>query len=979
MTTPATPPAAAETPPSPPARPRAVTVERFLLEEAAITWWDRAVAPPVKTRTTSSAELRGLVLGRAADPAWFTASLASEGVLEKLTAVGAISLAPEAKTLLMNVEGNGFRAGPLASYFPPSVRMFLADGRVRGKFSTRLERHPEGGQRGGFTITEAMFQDGANGPALLAVGSAKLDIARADVAGRRIDIEEISAGGVELAVRREPAGGGISVLGITAGGKAAAPAPEAAPEVKPAPEPGGAPDAQPRAPTAIPSRLHAKPPLVTLGKLDLALDKLTVTDAGNPGAAPITLEARLASKKRIELLGDEPEARPPIELDLTGKLTPLVASFGAASRISPYAAEPSLEVDFQASGIRGEGLLEAFPALAEKIDGRELADGRVRGRIETTFQVKRRYPADIGFAAPFGMRFNVKGAEFRGGQEGPVLLGLQDLAMEAPRIDPKTGGVHVKSLELTKPAALVRRTKEGVHAAGFLVRMPQAAAEPEAGAEPAEKPEPAPPPEPQPEPKPASPQPAPTQPDTQRAEVRIDRIIVSGVDVLIEDTSAEPAFRMPLTDLDVEVHGITNRALTEPRPIRFSALLRSGKVELPKALKKGAILGAASDALALASGAEVEKAGGMEERSLFEEATTSGKLTLFPKPTGWVKAGLSSFELAALKGIAESKGMTLTGGLFDAGANVRFASDGSLDADTSLTFTDLDVTEPSDGPIFRYLSLPAPLGTVIFVLRDEDGALEIPVSFGVGAEGLSKAEVVRAALASMGTVIANAVAHAPLRMMGAVGSLVAGEEEEKPEEPVIVRFSGGDPSASGGEIARLEPLLERLRDGEELNLTLTHALGGADVARAGLRSSPSVTEIMDLARQIQFRRDELVRERETRAAEAKALYGLGMGREAAAAAERAAKLDRESGLLELSLDRLRDLIKPGAERQGVRRMREATLAIGRARLAGVRWALIDSGIPGIEERIRILPARFEEPQGDGGGTVSVLASVRKEP
>ena len=60
-------------------------------------------------------------------------------------------------------------------------------------------------------------------------------------------------------------------------------------------------------------------------------------------------------------------------------------------------------------------------------------------------------------------------------------------------------------------------------------------------------------------------------------------------------------------------------------------------------------------------------------------------------------------------------------------------------------------------------------------------------------------------------------------------------------------------------------------------------------------------------------------------------------------------------------------------------MREASLAIGRARLAGIRWALIDSGIEGIEERIRIMPARFEEPQGDGGGTVSVLASVRKEP
>ena len=363
------------------------------------------------------------------------------------------------------------------------------------------------------------------------------------------------------------------------------------------------------------------------------------------------------SKKRIELLGDEPEERPPFELDLTGKLTPLIGAFGAAARISPYAAEPSLEVDFQASGIRGEGLLEAFHPSRRRSTADELADGRVRGRVEATFQVKRRYPADVGFSVPFGMRFHVKGAEFRGGPEGPVLLGLQELAMEAPRIDPKTGGVHVKSVEITKPAALVRRTREGVHAAGFLVRLPPAAEGTETAAGSDEQPEAAPPPEPKDSPPPASP-----APGTPTAEVRIDRLIVTGVDFLLEDTfrraRVPDAAHGPRRGGPRDHEPGARRAPADP--LQRAPSLRQGAA--PEDLEEGSGPGSRERRdRARHPGDEVEKEGGIEERTLFEEATTSGKITLYPKPSGWVKAGLSSFELAAASGIAVFPGRDAQG------------------------------------------------------------------------------------------------------------------------------------------------------------------------------------------------------------------------------------------------------------------------------------------------------------------------------
>jgi hypothetical protein len=51
----------------------------------------------------------------------------------------------------------------------------------------------------------------------------------------------------------------------------------------------------------------------------------------------------------------------------------------------------------------------------------------------------------------------------------------------------------------------------------------------------------------------------------------------------------------------------------------------------------------------------------------------------------------------------------------------------------------------------RYLHLPAPLETVLFVLRDKEGTHEIPLDLSVPPEGHSAGAITQAAIAALGT------------------------------------------------------------------------------------------------------------------------------------------------------------------------------------------------------------------------------------
>jgi len=102
--------------------------------------------------------------------------------------------------------------------------------------------------------------------------------------------------------------------------------------------------------------------------------------------------------------------------------------------------------------------------------------------------------------------------------------------------------------------------------------------------------------------------------------------------------------------------------------------------------------------------------------------------------------------LQAARGIVQPYGITLGGGTFDFAADVRMQGADTFDAKLYPTFTDLRVTEPSNGPIQRTLQIPAPLDIGIAAVQDADGSISLPVRVPIKAGEID-----------MGTIIGSAV------------------------------------------------------------------------------------------------------------------------------------------------------------------------------------------------------------------------------
>jgi hypothetical protein len=399
--------------------------------------------------------------------------------------------------------------------------------------------------------------------------------------------------------------------------------------------------------------------------------------------------------------------------------------------------------------------------------------------------------------------------------------------------------------------------------------------------------------------------------------------------------------------------GVSNMDLYENKPIRFDLTVNAGKVHLSK--KNGS---------------------GPQDRDLFAQVAANGKVSLYPEIDGYAKANVSGFELASLSGEAKQFKMKLSGGTFDEAVDVRFKG-GSMDAHTKTVVTDLAYQEPPDGPIFKLLHLGAPVDTVIGLVQDADGSITLPVDVPVAKGHLEMASVIGSATGAVGLVLGTAVASAPLKAVNIVGGLLGGEKKKEPERPVVLSFPAGSTSLEPGTTVALVGVIERLKKEKGLEIQLKQQLGGGDVDLARDRANPSPQECSALVYRNHQRKLDLERLQAQVAGQVRGLYASREDAEAARTLAQLHTIDRELSQTEDSLDKLYDLLRPGADRQADRRTRSASLDVAWGRLDTVRAALVASGIPDIDKHIDKYNAQFN-PEGDAGGTVTLtLVPTRK--
>ncbi|MDW8262767.1 MAG: DUF748 domain-containing protein, partial [Phycisphaerales bacterium] len=605
---------------------------------AQLDWTDEMAG--VAVGVTADVSLAGLRVAQDLRPGKLQVKLGAGQLARDISLAGDLTLSPRQAGFSGQITADGLKPGPLAAYLPAGAGLSLSEGKFRVRLDAGLGMAAAGGYCGHLIAEDLEYRD--QDQLLAQVRSFRFAADRIDPSGGVIAIREVSSSGVEATCELRP-DGSTQFLGLllhpdpSRGSNrdeaASSPVPFAA-------EPSAAPVTDPK---AIVAAAEKPLPLLTVDRLDLRLDRLTVVNRRFDEAAPVTVSnLQLQTLNRLEWAGPEPQKHPPTKLRFSCGLSPLVESVTTEATLAPFAADPSATIDLRIDGVRGEGIPELLPPVRPWIDGTRLVDGRFRTRVEVHLHPDRRGGGPADYSRGFGADIIIDGTEFGRGDGGDVLAGVDRIRLDQARIEPLSGNITVKTLEINRPAAQLIHDEQGLEAFGLVLKLPKPAAK-ESGDQQART-------EPIAEESPQTMIPA-ARPEQRPAsasggEIRLDRVLISGLDVRLEDRTVDPPILLPLNGLDVDASGLSSRLMSEPRTVRFDAVLSAGQVTLPRKLS-GGIAGALGDLGAVLAGkaGEIPTQPELEDRPLFSQAAASGRLALFPQPAGWLKASLNGLEL----------------------------------------------------------------------------------------------------------------------------------------------------------------------------------------------------------------------------------------------------------------------------------------------------------------------------------------------
>jgi hypothetical protein len=953
-------------------------IARIALEGGRALWSDASVGEEnVELSAGFTAAIRKLEIGPEALPTSVELALELPGNLDKLSVRGEASLRPGALSTQLALRGSGLRQGSLAAYLPVGVQNTLTDGRFAADLEARVLEAEEGGQRLEATLSKVSLREAESDEALFAIESARVIAPRLDGEAARFEIQELSLSGTELLVTRH-AEGVHELLGLRIDPKSAVQLDaEDAEDADQAPgksPPGTA--AQPKGKSGPGYRLASeqkKLPYFAIQNFSLELARLRLLDlSGEVAAPPLDTRLRIFAPETLTLSAPENESLSPLLLRVEGAAEPLIGKIGAELSTTLRGAQPLIQAQLAIEEIHGKALAEVLPSLARRIDASAIQNGSFTARMETELHLVRRSEFDIDLSRGFGAEILIEDIAFRAKPEGEVLAGVGRVYLLAPRIL-LNGNSRIDRIEIDNIVGQARQTKEGVEILGMHIQLP----EPQPGEATSAKPE-APRPQPQ-EPQPDSPRAG--DPEDKGPHIDIGVISVNGLDFDFVDESTDPVTHLPLQGLAMEIQGISTRALTESRPIRFNVSLTGGDVELPKPHRASSlVMGILSSAANAVTGAgnEVE----LEQRAFLQEFSAQGQMVLHPHPFGRIRTSIAGLELLALRGMAKKSGVEIGSGVHDSGLRLEFRGEKGLDLSARFTFEDLQMDEPPGGPISSYLKLPAPLNAVIFALKDQNDQIRIPVSVHIAEGNIGAGQISGAIITALGSVFADAIAAVPLRTAGAVtgalglGNIFGSSERDLEALKQQVDFAPAASAITAKNQPAIIQMAELLQDDEELGIVLVHEFGKADLERAMLLANPGPAQTRALVQRLRLRKAELTRQRESKGAQLRAFVHLGNEQQVQLRVHELQTLDRQLGETETAIDKALALLAPGAARRAPQRALDLARALAKERMEQVRSEILRRIGPNQGERIEIRTPRLGEEQREGGGLVLIAPRVR---
>ncbi|MEM7163930.1 MAG: DUF748 domain-containing protein [Planctomycetota bacterium] len=856
-------------------------------------------------------------------PARLSGRLRSDRFVERVTVEGTVVVRGDLQEVTLTGRLAGVDGAELNQVLPSGTSVEMQRGELAATLHAQLQPHATGGHEALVALRDVSVMDRELSPdALLAMAEATCRVGRWDPAAEVYEIAQVSSSGVRGHATKD-ASGAVHVAGFVIAPpdeSAAAPSTiETVPQRRPRPATSGqgGPQRQPR---------------FTIQKVDLQLDEFRWQEAAGEEALVIkewSLQTRTPWTADLSADGEPPA----LVLEVRGAADPLVAAVATDLTLAPFASEPTLELDCRVRGIHGERLAKVLPQAA--VDLAPLGVGEFQMLVGARWTSPRRGPLDWNVQR--GIAADVRVDDVRlTNEHGVVVAGVKQVLVDGINVDVAKRRMAISSVEVDTPRGRVLRDASSLQVAG--VRLATAA--PDEGVPASE---------------------GVTDEVEQAVEapaivsmseaapwhVVVEQLAVSGIDLEVDDRTGEQPCLLPFRALGLGVQNIEIGA-DNPRPTRFDLMLESGPGIDPA-------------------------------RPWLTELAATGQLTLGEKVSGRVRTQIGALDLLSLGEIAAAAGVTIGGGVFDGRVDLRFEDDGGMTVDSEFLLTDLDLQEPENGPIESYLKLPLSLQPAIFLLRDDAGTIRVPVAASLDAEGISLAKLTTVLAATTAQVVADAIASSPFRVVGTVtdiAGLTGDEEGVAPVEKALL-CGGGDVRLLGDASGVIATLATQLAADPQLQLTLRHEVGVADVEVLRTRVTPSERERVELLARLRGRRGVLRDERVALARAACDATLVSAGALARGARRDVQRVDNALGEIEQAIDRLVDAGDDPPPHRVARRVRECSIELARERLTAVQRQFEKLGVA--TEQIRVVAPRSnadpEHPQGRLELTVRRVAAA----
>ncbi len=845
------------------------------VQSAVIRWQDSSDVQPTALGFD-------VVIGAADDNGIpIDATVRLEGAIDRAHVRGHVNLR-EPMQLALTVDANGVRGEGLQRFLPPSVRNTMVDGEVHGQFAASHRSAPSATTS--LRLDDLFVRD--RGEELAAIDHLQIELGECS----REKVHLVDLAGRGLRAKLSATADGLHVPGFL---------------LRPVAATTSTAPPRPAADRASPSQ-SLRLPALQIDALSLACESLTVHDRRSTDGQPVALSFHLTmSPWAPKLDSDEPAAA---QLVFTATALPLCQQVRAEVSINPFLLQPTVDVALTASGLDLTALPRVLPQLATTLQG-TTTNADFRAALHARLDLKRRDGRQLDLGRPFAGEFLLENVELRDHATTQVLAAIASLDATLRSLDPSTGDALLRSLHIDDPRLDIKNSEHGVELLGVRL-LPATAANDGPTSEPST---------------PTDSAPAP--------EFAIDRLQVQGLGLTVTDTTTSPVTLLPIVDGTFTLQRFTTRWLTEPLPLSFAVSLRGGEVPLARRVLSSSMLaGVFGSAVAAIGGGDDQHE--VEPRPFVDELTSTGHLQWFPQLRGDVRTQISGFELTALRGLAKRSGVDIADGVLDYSLLASLRGHDGMDITSNKVFSWLSLSEPPGGPISTYLRLPAPLDTVLFLLRNDDDEHRIPVQLHIPATGLSSGAVLETVTAAIARILADAVASAAARTTGMLtGAIGLGGATAAPVR-CVVPFAAGDPLPGDADVT---PLLAALASDDQLEVVCQHELGEGDRARAAALATPPLPTMHQQADQLRARRDQLAAGRTAKAAALAALYAAGRMQEARARQAELQAHDDQLGETERTLDELFAMLGEANPRAARRRIAAAAEALGQARLV----ALID--------------------------------------